>query len=209
MGMRLIFALLLSMTAALAGPLSFGFRGGLPLNDAVQAAENNPALFGSEDQRYLVGPTIELNLPFRFSVQLDALYGNFTYRSVAGSQAGQTIANAITSSDQWQFPLQLKYRFSGEVLRPFVNTGASFRHLYNLNQVPQFITGPSTGQINIGSNTKAGFVIGGGVEFKLGPIKISPEVRYTRWGADTFRQGIGGVFDLNSNEAQFLVGLTF
>jgi opacity protein-like surface antigen len=209
MGMRLIFALLLCTTAVFAGPFSIGVRGGLPLNDAVQNAQNNPASFSSEDQRYLVGPTIELHLPLRFSVQLDALYGNFTYRSVAGSQAGQTVANAITSSDQWQFPLQLKYRFSGEFLRPFVNTGASFRHLYNLNQVPQFITGPSSGQTNYGSNTKAGFVIGGGVEFKLGPIKISPEIRYTRWGADTFRQGIGGVFDLSSNEGQFLVGVTF
>jgi opacity protein-like surface antigen len=207
--MRLIFALLITTTAALAGPLSIGVRGGLPLNDAVQTAGNNPAQFASEDQRYLVGPTVELHLPLRFSVQLDALYSNFTYRSVAGSQAGQTIANALTSSDQWQFPLQLKYRFSGEVLRPFVNTGASFRHLYNLNQVPQFITGPPSGQNNLGSSNNAGFVIGGGLEFKLGPIKISPEIRYTRWGANTFRQGISSVFDLNSNEGQFLVGLTF
>ncbi len=205
--MRFLLAILLSTSAFAAGPLSVGVRGGLPLNEAIETAQGNPAQFSSEDQRYLVGPTIELHLPLRFSVQLDALYGNFTYRSVAGTQAGQTIANALTSSDQWQFPLQLKYRFISGALRPFVNAGASFRHLYNLNQVPQFITGPASGSLSNDFGT--GFVVGGGLELKIAFLKISPEIRFTRWGTNTFRQGVTNIFDLNRNEGQFLVGLTF
>jgi outer membrane phospholipase A len=39
-------------------------------------------------------------------------------------------------------------------------------------------------------------------------VRISPEVRYTRWGSG--QQGAGeGLIRYNQNQADFLVGITF
>ena len=50
--------------------------------------------------------------------------------------------------------------------------------------------------------------MGGGLELKVPFIKISPEIRFTRWGAKNISD-LGGVLQLNQNQAEFLIGLTF
>ena len=53
-----------------AQSLSFGVKAGVPATDAIEGS------FGShaEAPRYIVGPTVELGLPFSFGVEVDALY---------------------------------------------------------------------------------------------------------------------------------------
>jgi hypothetical protein len=59
--------------------------------------------------------------------------------------------------------------------------------------------------------------MGGGVEIHLLLVRISPEIRYTRWGTQQFNgifpagvaSGIAGSLTSNQNQAEFLVGFTF
>src|SRR5579863_3806404 len=58
--------------------LSFGIKGGVPLTDAF--ADSSPLQVDvivhsfSASKNYVIGPMAELNLPFGFSVEADALY---------------------------------------------------------------------------------------------------------------------------------------
>ncbi|MGA2435312.1 MAG: hypothetical protein ABSG25_08505, partial [Bryobacteraceae bacterium] len=56
----------------------------------------------------------------------------------------------------------------------------------------------------------AGFTANGGVEIGKGRLRLSPEIRYTRWGWDTFRNTYTpSLLTSNRNEFGLLVGLTF
>ena len=58
----------------------------------------------------------------------------------------------------------------------------------------------------VANNT--GVVLGGGLELKVPFIRISPEIRFTRWEAKNITD-LGGVLHLNQNQAEFLIGITF
>jgi hypothetical protein len=60
----------------------------------------------------------------------------------------------------------------------------------------------------LNEKTTTGFVVGGGLDVRALLIHISPEIRYTRWGAQHFLDPNGG-FHSNQNQAEFLVGITF
>ena len=60
---------------------------------------------------------------------------------------------------------------------------------------------------NPSKNTTTGFVVGGGLDIHLLILHISPELRYTRWGAKHFLDPNGG-FSSNQNQAEFLLGIT-
>jgi hypothetical protein len=59
------------------------------------------------------------------------------------------------------------------------------------------------------SRFEAGFVAGGGVRFKAGPVDITPELRYTRWNRDSLADQLLNVLTQNRNQVQVLVGVTF
>jgi hypothetical protein len=58
------------------------------------------------------------------------------------------------------------------------------------------------------SGTNKGAVLGAGLEFNLHLVRVSPEIRYTRWGATNLAD-FGGVLRSNKNQAEVLIGLTF
>jgi len=74
-------------------------------------------------------------------------------------------------------------------------------------QVEQFV---NDGEFNILERVAAiRFVFGGGVEFKLGHVRITPEFRYTRWGSENFRDPVAALLRTNKNQGDFILGLTF
>lgn len=192
-----------------AGPISFGVKGGTPLTDFVDTATSSQRQFFSETQRYTVGPMVEVHLPFRLSVELDALYKEFSY----GQFAFAGINPFETSGSQWEFPLVAKYRFSGGLLRPYIGAGASYRRITDLSQVTNFLTGNGTSTTSnpseIRNRNNVGFVAEAGVELKVLFLRISPEFRFTRWGVNNFREGVTGLLETNRNQGEFLVGFTF
>ena len=217
--MRLKFFVLLSLfspASAWAQHLSIGVAGGMGVTDAFtdqSVRENTGSVHSfSATKDYLVGPAIEVRLPFRLGVEFDALYrplhltdfsnAFFVVHGQIIGPPGFTSQGTITS---WEFPLLAKYRLPGRRLRPFLEAGPSFRHV-----------GSSSALLmsNV-SLSDRGFSAGGGAEVQIWKLRIGPEVRYTRWAADrdsptnpfllpTFR-----VPSSNLNQAELFVELWF
>src|SRR6185436_18232003 len=78
----LLLGLLLLGSGSAYAQFAVGLKGGLPLTDFLHGASNPSATFPSRSDRFIVGPTVEVTLPFGFGVELDALYRRFDYRAV-------------------------------------------------------------------------------------------------------------------------------
>lgn len=162
-------------------------------------AAPNYRYFGSSylnTGRWTVGPTIELHLNRHFSVELDALLRGYSTGSLVQTSYGSPFSPLLVSSNEdvkaWDFPLLLKYRFTGRpARRPFLNIGASFTHESIDGRYKSSCIGPETcfpGQTispfylygSSYSRSRGGAVLGGGVEFTYHQFKIAPEFRYTR-----------------------------
>jgi hypothetical protein len=134
----------------------------------------------SGGSRYVIGPTVELRLPFSLGIEVDTLY--------------RRVNNP--SGSAWEFPILAKYRVPvrGRVAPDAVGGGSFQRN----ELLRAFQVGPS--------ETTSGFVLAGGVEARLGLIRLGPEIRYTRWTGDFSFRGFNLV---NHNQLEILVGLTF
>lgn len=210
--MKKLLPLLLLSQVALAGPLGFGVKGGVPMTDMIDSVSSGDLSLASATKRYTIGPTVEIRLPFGFGVEADFLYKRTSIELVQ-DQSGETTTEQ-KSATSLEFPLLGKYRLPGDEVRPYVAAGVSFRHLSDLKA---FVTGEVRPHIGVDlSDLKVfvagedpasrGFVMAGGIQFKLGPVRLSPELRWTRWGSGS---GETGVLKYNRNQAEFLVGITF
>lgn len=184
----LLFLILAAAPAFAAGPLAFGVKGGAALNDVIEAQPPIQSMF----QRWTLGPMIELDLPLGLGVEFDALYRSTGY---------QVSPNLESTAASWEFPLLLKYKFPGAVLRPYVGAGVSFRNIGDLSLLNQ----PS--QLFQFQNGSRGFVMEVGARFDLKLIKLAPELRYTYWGNQPLN--VGNVLKYGQNQVEVLIGLTF
>ena len=190
---------------------TFGVKGGVPITDAFDAARSGNSSYVTRTKRYLVGPTFEFLLPKRFSVEVDGLFKRvgYQYDATGPSVYSKTVANT------WEFPLLLKYEILPGPIRPFVDAGASLRHLSGIRQIREAVSVSTLQRVEINNAAEfnkrndIGFTFGGGIAFKLGPVRISPELRYTRWGGENFRDPINALLRTNRNQGDFLLGLTF
>jgi hypothetical protein len=190
-------------------PISVGVKGGVALTDAFQSTA---FLYGdffpegevyihyySPSKDYLVGPFVELRLPFGLGVEADALYRPLHLSS--GAESRPQSGNNLTRSDfrpanenthAWEFPILTKYRFKLPIARPYLDAGPSFR---------------TSGAFSYLSNH--GVSAGAGVDIKAFVLHISPEVRYTRWAANATGTRIGFLPSSNLNQVELLVGISF
>ena len=199
--MRLLLLLVMASSGAFP-QVSFGVRGGVPFTDFFHAASSPGQTFESNSTRFILGPTVELHLPAGIGLEADALYRHFQYNA-SYNQIDVLVKSMATSS--WEFPLLVKYRAPGPFVRPYVDGGVAWDRWSGVKQITQG-GGLSTNSNASGINT--GFVLGAGIELHLPVIKLSPEVRYTRWGAKNITD-LGGALRSNQNQAEFLLGVTF
>src|SRR5471030_1073787 len=171
--MRLLFLLLLSATSAFCQPFSFGLRGGVPMTDFLNAAKSQQFTFTTNTNRYIVGPTAELRLPFGLGVEVDALYRRFSYNGSGGiSGITTTLTTTDTTGSAWEFPLLLKYRFPMKILRPYVDAGVAWDTLNGLTQaVTSMVAGitsksSTSNPAELSNSTSRGFVLGVGLDIK-------------------------------------------
>lgn len=200
------FLLLATVASA---QVSVGIKGGVPLTEAFDTVSDASRGYFSKTRRYIVGPSFELGLPAGFAIELDMLYTRLQFNSIQSLPG--PVSTADTSAGSFEFPLLLKKKFGEGNVRPFLDTGASYRRLWDISQVRSFISSRSetSNPAELDSKNNVGFVVGAGVEIRALLIKITPEVRFTRWGVDNFRDGIGGLLKTNKNQGQFLVGISF
>src|SRR5450759_2892280 len=177
-----------------------------PLTDFLNVARTQNINASTTTNRYIVGPTLELRLPFGLGVEADVLYRHFHYSSSSGiSSITTNLTNMDTTSGAWEFPLLAKYRFKGKIVHPFVDAGVAWDKLSGLTQTVQSVVASVTkssttsSPVELSNGTTRGFVLGAGVDVKALVIHISPEVRFTRWGAKHFIDPAGL---LNSKQNQ-------
>jgi len=186
-----------SFTTAFAAEhiFSFGIKGGVPLTDAFTDATTRGVdvithTF-SNTKNYVIGPTVELSLPFGFAVEADALYRPLNLTTDI-TVVPQPLAHYSPNINSWEFPILGKYHFlHTPIVKPYVEAGPIFRHVGS--------------QASYLSNS--GFAIGGGVDFKLLLVRITPELRYSRWGGDAASTFFVPPSQLN--QAEFLIGISF
>ena len=110
----------------------------------------------------------------------------------------------LGASNGWEFPLLLKYGLPGPFVRPFLDAGVAFDRWSGFKQLQVLAV---TNKSDV-SGTNTGFVAGAGIELHTPLIRLSPEIRYTRWGAGSITD-LSGALRSNQNQVEVLVGLTF
>lgn len=195
--MKAAVLLFIFTLCAPAQHLSFGIKGGFPLSDAFRTGTKtdtagNVLHYAAETRRYTVGPMAELQLPMGIGIEADALYRPLRYSWLTQTAPG-TLFERLADGSAWDFPITGKFRLPSPVLKPYGELGVAFRGL----------TGGTGGDLN--SQSKKGFVLGAGIELNAPFVRLAPELRYTRWGAN----GIPGLLVANQNQAEFLIGLSF
>ena len=167
--MRIVLALAL-LACPVFGQISVGVKFGVPLNDAEKIADNRQSL---NTQRFTVGPTVELKIASRVSIEIDALYRNFDFNSYRDFGSGVAAVKADTEA--WEFPLLAKYRFASSrwILSPFVDGGFSFDHTSTTSTSTctgdnLLCGGTANSQVSDTGRFGIGGVLGAGLQFKLG-----------------------------------------
>ena len=174
---RLSIALLCYATLGLSQRLSIGAVGGLRLTGDPQTYYDN-----SNSKPYLVGPMIEVRLPLNFALEADALYsrlGNtFYFPGIARESTTRTIANS------WEFPLLAQYRLPVSRVHPYLSLGVAPRNAggrINTIQYGYYQSDVTFSSVDWHAHDHA-FVLGGGIDVEFWHIRISPQIRYVRWG---------------------------
>jgi opacity protein-like surface antigen len=85
-----------------------------------------------------------------------------------------------------------------------LDAGVAFDHWSGFKEITN-VAGLTKSNVS-GINT--GFVAGAGIELKVPLIRISPEIRFTRWGATSISD-LGGALRSNQNQVEVMVGITF
>jgi len=210
--MRPLFLLLFGAVSAWAQLFSYGVKAGVPLNEFLDAAQSQQFAFNSTTNRYIVGPTAELHLPFGLGVEFDILYRRFDYTGSATLM--NVVSNSRTTANAWEFPLLAKYRIPMKIVHPYVDAGVAWDKLSGLTQtitstfVALTTTTTTSNPAELNTAATRGFVMGAGLSVKVLVIHVSPEIRFTRWGAQHFIDP-NGLLHSNVNQGEFLVGITF
>jgi hypothetical protein len=158
---------------AFAQTASFGLVGGTNLTDPfgtlsipTQYLGAGAFVYSSGPRNFIIGPKLEVHFPWNLSVEADALHRNLqlSIRFVRYAPGVSQSPATLRTQTPWEFPLLAKYRFPILNLRPFVESGPSFRP-----------AGNGTGLSHVG------ITAGAGLEMRIGALNISPEARYTHW----------------------------
>src|SRR6266496_6522197 len=98
--MRTFLSIFVLCGAMWAQPIGMGVKVGVPATDAFKVLPFPTfAAFTGDSPRYTVGPYVEVRLPLKLALELDALYRSYDFRSLAGSE----------TSNSWEFPLVVKH----------------------------------------------------------------------------------------------------
>lgn len=176
-----LFLIPVALVLPLQGQIDFGVKAGVPFTDLTETISTGFDVRLNEPRRWTVGPMVEVDLPFGFGVELNALYRRVGYKTPAERE----VANGL-----WDFPLLAKYKLPGQIVRSFLAAGWTYRRL--------------TDELRFSSSPN-GFVAAAGIRLTAAAVKISPEFRYTRWANEDIQPG----FRTKKNQAEILLGFAF
>lgn len=211
---------ILTSCACFGQTISVGVLGGVRATDDLTGGGAT-----SVSKRYVVGPALEVGLPLGLAVEADALYRRAGFQTSVS--AGSYYVHAAEHANLWEVPILLKYRIPLPAARPFLEAGYAIRVVggsistSNVENLPYpYGTGQGETFSTYYSNwsTSHGIVIGGGVQFALGHLRLSPTVRYTRWTDSTVSGAYAGPHELfynippwqsNQNQVDLMLGIAW
>lgn len=176
---------------------SVGALGGLRGTDDLSSGGAT-----SVSKRYVAGPSLEVGLPLGLAIEADGLYRRMGFQTQASSGPYSTFATE--NANVWEVPILLKWRVPSRAVKPFVEAGYAprivagsiVRHTTGVYPIAPGET--FSGYYATWSNDN-GFVAGGGMEFALGRLRLSPTLRYTRWSGNMIYGAYGGTHELFYN----------
>jgi len=191
---------------AKAQSISFGLSIGTPLNDLATADSNRVA----NTTRFTLGPSLRIALPLNFGLDLDVLYKQFEF--------GLESNPSRFTAHRLELVPMLRYDFTRLPIHPYVHAGLSFNRIFALGGSDACADASAGGRryycedgITVAALRHShthGFVLGGGLDFNLIALHLTPELRFTRWTDRNF-----GTQDspLRSNltQAEFLLSVLF
>lgn len=179
-----IFVLLLTSSICFGQSISIGgIGGGMLTNDL------NNQWVDRVSSRYAIGPQLDIGLPLGFGVEVDALYRHESYQPSFG-------VSEQYERTSWEFPFLLKKTLLPfPVVKPFVEGGYAPRTMESMGY----------------PGVSHGLVIGGGVEFRIGRMRLSPAIRYTHWdnAPAVLVFADGPTINLTQNQVNALVGISW
>ncbi len=201
-------------------PVTLGFKAGIPVTDMFTTSNSglpgtnlttNTTSYGSayssSNPRYEFGASAEFHAPFHLRFEVDGLFKPGRFDSNVGGASGTT--GYHTSFNQWEIPGVFKYNMSLGHLRPFIDFGASYRHISTIDQrtyIAGFSPAFNDNASEIRNRNSFGGVAGFGMTFKKGPFELTPEARYTRWANNSF--AAPGLVS-NKDQGDVLLGVSF
>lgn len=143
----------------------------------------------------IVGPYVEVRLPFGLAVEGGALHREAAHLYRNG-WPGLAYREGRAEGRAWEYPLLGKVRVGPWRWKPFAVAGPTWLKMGRLTG-SQSCTGAACGvglgpiAVEIPGRTDAGFTMGGGVERRWGPVRVSAEGRHSRFeaGTGTARRG--------------------
>jgi hypothetical protein len=191
----LLLPLLLFLRLASAQWLSAGVTGGVPISPHSAYYADVTTLDGKTGPNdlllkpYTVGAVVEARLLQGFSlvgefdytrIHQDFTFYNVKFGAVNFGTRGATAANV------WLFPMLVRYNIGHRRLTPFVNAGATLRHLGDFTgsgtQLDFYLQPqPLTFHATPGGNPAVAITAGVGVRSHVWRADVSAELRFLHW----------------------------
>ena len=165
---------------------------GVPVSD-FKAVEQ-PFVYGyieSFSNRYIGGIFGELRFGNRLSIEVGSLYHRVHLAGFTRAVVLYPQWSVRAVGGAWEFPVSGKYRFTRGTTAPFVAAGPALRRTrLSGDQTTVTYTGGLPSPVSVTTPVSESFVSGGwtigsGLDMQLGKIRVSPQVRYVRFGAFT------------------------
>jgi hypothetical protein len=200
-------------------PITLGFKVGIPVTDMFSAS--NTTAFGGSNvipgsnyasavPRYEFGVSSEFHLPYHLRFEVDGLFKRGGFGSSYPFAGGSALAYETTKFNAWEIPGLFKYNITMGHFRPFIDFGASFRHISTISQTtwaPGYRFAALIDNSSALHNRNSfGGVAGFGFTFKKGPFELTPEARYTRWANESFQTN---GLRTNLDQGDVLLGIAF
>ena len=212
--MRIYCGILLSALACWGQSVAVSVVGGIRGDDM---GSNGPDNATSVSKRYVVGPSVEIGLPRRFAMEVQALYRRQGYQVSSNG----FVASSTGRANSWEFPVLIKYRLPVALTSPFLETGYAPRvvstasamattdlcNVHPLGCFPPFYTGIDTGNATVNWPVSHGVIVGGGVQFGARRLQVAPTVRYTRWSNTDFSIDSIGPWHSAHNQLDVLLNI--
>ena len=163
-------------------------------SDGTQVGANRAELpFITRMPQFTGGPTVEFGLPWKSAVETGAILKHYRYiERNAGPGGHRNTEDSKINTVEVPFVLK-RYVFDFQRIHPFLRIDTAFRlasfRTYRVVNKSLFVPA-SEGFVpdgNLINKWTHGLVLTGGTDIGFGSFRLSPELRYTLWSNEAFR----------------------